>query len=131
MYGFDTEYGVEGLVSTRSDTYSFGIVLMETFTRRKPSDEMFGGEFSLRNWIKGLIPSEIARVMDSNLLREEDNVDAKVECLFSVMEVALKCSEELADMRMSMKDAVTALNKIKLQFLASCGKEFTKIGKHH
>lgn len=131
MYGFDTEYGVEGLVSTRSDTYSFGIVLMETFTRRKPSDEMFGGEFSLRNWIKGLIPSEIARVMDSNLLREEDNVDSKVDCLLSVMEVALKCSEELADMRMNMKDAVTALNKIKLQFLASCGKELTKIGKHH
>ncbi|KAL8508493.1 hypothetical protein ACS0TY_018936 [Phlomoides rotata] len=127
------EYGVEGIVSTRSDTYSFRIVLMETFTRRKPSDEMFGGELSLKQWVKNSIPSEVTTVIDSNLLTREEcsNVDAKVECCLSVMEVALKCSEEWPEMRMSMKNAVMALNKIKLKFLASCGKESTEIGKHH
>ena len=38
------EYGQDGIVSTSCDVYSFGILMMERFTRRKPSDEIFTGE---------------------------------------------------------------------------------------
>ncbi|KAL8507859.1 hypothetical protein ACS0TY_018415 [Phlomoides rotata] len=41
------EYGLEGLVSTRCDVYSYGVMLMETFTRKRPNDDMFGGDLSL------------------------------------------------------------------------------------
>ncbi|KAI5332342.1 hypothetical protein L3X38_022471 [Prunus dulcis] len=41
------EFGMEGIISTKVDVYSFGIVPMETFTRRKPTDEMFVGRFQL------------------------------------------------------------------------------------
>ncbi|PIN26727.1 Serine/threonine protein kinase [Handroanthus impetiginosus] len=117
------EYGLEGLVSTRSDTYSYGILLMETFTRMKPSDDMFAGELNLKDWVKDSLPSDITRVIDSNLLtQEEGNFDAKVLCLLLILEMALKCTEELPDLRISIKDAVTALNKIKHQFLTSCGR---------
>ncbi|KAK9229204.1 hypothetical protein WN944_022163 [Citrus x changshan-huyou] len=34
------EYGREGRVSANGDVYSFGIMLMETFTGKKPTDEM-------------------------------------------------------------------------------------------
>ncbi|TMW85694.1 hypothetical protein EJD97_022703, partial [Solanum chilense] len=37
-------HGQDGIVSTSCDVYSFGILMMETFTRRKPSDEIFTGE---------------------------------------------------------------------------------------
>ncbi|PIN02336.1 Serine/threonine protein kinase [Handroanthus impetiginosus] len=117
------EYGLEGLVSTRSDTYSYGILLMETFTRTKPSDDMFAGELSLKDWVKDSLQSDITQVIDPNLLtHEEENFDAKVQCLLLIMELALKCTEELPDLRISMKDAVTMLKKIKHQFLTSCGR---------
>ncbi|KAI3455824.1 hypothetical protein Pfo_012487 [Paulownia fortunei] len=117
------EYGVEGLVSTRSDMYSYGILLMETFTRMKPSDDLFAGELSLKHWVKDSLPGDITVVIDSNLLtQEEENFDAKVQCLLSVMELALKCTEELPHLRISIKDAVMMLNKIKLQFLTNCGR---------
>ncbi|XP_052875345.1 receptor kinase-like protein Xa21 [Gossypium arboreum] len=44
------EYGVEEIVSTKDDVYSFGILLMEIITRKKPTDEMFAGERSLKSW---------------------------------------------------------------------------------
>ncbi|PIM97713.1 Serine/threonine protein kinase [Handroanthus impetiginosus] len=117
------EYGLEGLVSTRSDAYSFGILLMETFTRMKPSDDVFAGELSLKDWVKGSLQSDITQVMDPNLLtHEEENFDTKVQCLLFIMELALKCTEELPDLRISMKDAVTMLKKIKYQFLTSYGR---------
>ncbi|KAL8508543.1 hypothetical protein ACS0TY_018968 [Phlomoides rotata] len=44
------EYGLEGLVSTRCDVYSYGVMLMESFTRKRPNDDMFGGDLSLTSW---------------------------------------------------------------------------------
>ncbi|PQP95639.1 cinnamoyl-CoA reductase 1-like [Prunus yedoensis var. nudiflora] len=51
------EFGMEGIISTRGDVYSFGIVLMETFTRRKPTDEMFVAERNLKQLISSLAKS--------------------------------------------------------------------------
>uniref|UniRef100_A0A7N2MVK8 Protein kinase domain-containing protein n=1 Tax=Quercus lobata TaxID=97700 RepID=A0A7N2MVK8_QUELO len=44
------EYGSQGIISTSGDVYSFGILLMETFTRKNPIDDMFVGEMSLKGY---------------------------------------------------------------------------------
>ncbi|KAL2229055.1 UNVERIFIED_CONTAM: Receptor kinase-like protein Xa21 [Sesamum indicum] len=113
------EYGSEGLVSIKSDVYSFGIMLMEVFTRMKPSSETLAGNLSLRGWVKSSIPNAIARIIDPGLLRSEEKivVDKTLECLSSIMELALKCSMESPGDRISMEDVVEALKKIRFKLL--------------
>uniref|UniRef100_A0A6N2KKF3 non-specific serine/threonine protein kinase n=1 Tax=Salix viminalis TaxID=40686 RepID=A0A6N2KKF3_SALVM len=110
------EYGFEGIVSVKGDVYSYGIFLMETFTRKKPTDDMFVGEMSLKNWVKQSLPNAITEVIDANLLSEEEHFVAKKDCVTSILNLALECSEDLPGERIGMRDALAALEKIKLKF---------------
>ncbi|XP_016646820.1 PREDICTED: probable LRR receptor-like serine/threonine-protein kinase At3g47570 [Prunus mume] len=58
------------MVSTRGDMYKFGIVVIETFIRRKPTYEMFVGEMNSKQWIaNSLLPDAMTdEVVDANLL---------------------------------------------------------------
>ncbi|KAB1221473.1 hypothetical protein CJ030_MR2G028846 [Morella rubra] len=59
------EYGLEGIVSTRGDVYSYGILLMETFTRKRPTDKMFAGGMSLKHWIEESFFISVIEVSDA------------------------------------------------------------------
>ncbi|KAL3520044.1 hypothetical protein ACH5RR_018193 [Cinchona calisaya] len=110
------EYGLEGLVSTRVDVYSFGIILMETFSRKKPSDDMFSGDMSLKHWIEDALPNSTFNVIDANLLGLEDkHLNEKLECVSLIFELALKCCTVPPRERTNMIDVVAQLEKIRHQ----------------
>nr|XP_027109472.1 probable LRR receptor-like serine/threonine-protein kinase At3g47570 [Coffea arabica] len=89
------EYGLEGQVSTRVDVYSFGIVLMETFSRMKPSDEMFKDDLSLKSWIEESLPNATTQVIDANLLGwQDEHFNEKLECISVIFKLALSCCVE-------------------------------------
>ncbi|KAL8503952.1 hypothetical protein ACS0TY_022618 [Phlomoides rotata] len=108
------EYGLEGIVSTRSDMYSYGVMLMETFTRKRPSD-MFGGDLSLKCWIESLLPQSPDQVIDVNLFIDlgDERSDNIIECVSSILVVALKCSAESPRERINIKEALAELQRIK------------------
>ncbi|CAK9151984.1 unnamed protein product, partial [Ilex paraguariensis] len=117
------EYGREGIISTKGDVYSYGIMLMEMFTGKKPTEEMFAGELSLKSWVDKALHGSIVEVVDTNLMGEESELySAKEHCVSSLLRLAMDCSSDLPDERINMKDALARLRKIKIQFLMSTGQ---------
>nr|XP_016510979.1 PREDICTED: putative receptor-like protein kinase At3g47110 [Nicotiana tabacum] len=101
------EYGQDGIVSTSCNVYSFGILMMEAFTRMRPSDKIFTGDLSIRCWVSDSFPSEIHRVVDANLVRPVDEQTApKMQCMLSIMELALSCTLVTPDARTGIEEAL-------------------------
>ncbi|KAK9229853.1 hypothetical protein WN944_022819 [Citrus x changshan-huyou] len=108
------EYGREGRVSTNGDVYSFGIMLIETFTRKKPTDEIFSGEMTLKHWVNDLLPISVMKVVDAHLLSQEDkHFVIKGQCVSFVFNLAMKCTVESPEERVNAKEIVTRLLKIR------------------
>lgn len=104
-----TEYGSEGKVSTKGDVYSYGIMLLEMFTRKKPTDDMFDGETRLKEWVcEALERNAINDVADPALHSTQDQ-----ECVSSVFDLAMKCLAISPKKRIDMIEAAATLKKIK------------------
>ncbi|KAF3683441.1 putative CBL-interacting protein kinase 5-like isoform 1 [Capsicum annuum] len=111
------EYGLDGLVSTKCDVYSYGIMLLETLTRRKPNE--FEGDLSLKQWVSYSLPEAVMDVVDANLLTSTVNrLQKELDVVASIMKVALDCCAKSPARRTNMKDVVVMLQKIKNPLLA-------------
>ncbi|XP_059631982.1 probable LRR receptor-like serine/threonine-protein kinase At3g47570 [Cornus florida] len=96
-------------------------LLLSIIFQIKPTDNLFAGDMSLKGWVNQSLPDAIINIVDSNLLKpKEEHYTAKVQCVSSIMELALYCSTESSQERINMKDALVALMKIKLQFIKNC-----------
>ncbi|XP_073294691.1 uncharacterized protein [Primulina huaijiensis] len=115
------EFGSEGKVSTSCDIYSYGITLLELFTSKKPTDDMFTEEMSLKDWVsEALHENIVTEVAAAVLLVPEDrHFSAKEHCVSSIFDLAMKCLAVSPQERINMIETVVILKKIKSSFLAS------------
>ncbi|KAJ4841832.1 hypothetical protein Tsubulata_045886 [Turnera subulata] len=112
-------YGLEGIVSTSGDVYSFGILLIETFTRKKPTDEMFGEGMSLKDYVNKALPDSVATIVDKHLLSEEEHPSAKIKCISSIFTLAMDCVVEFPEKRPDMTEVLATLRNIRTRYVAN------------
>ncbi|URE07483.1 LRR receptor-like serine threonine-protein kinase [Musa troglodytarum] len=124
------EYGMGNKVSIQGDVYSYGILLLEMFTGRRPTDDGFKAGLNLHQYVEMALPDQVADIMDPNLLlgtgegeghpanpsANRPNIRA-VECVTSVLRVGILCSKESPKERRDMEDVIRELHDIRDAFL--------------
>ena len=59
-------------------------------------------------------------MVDANLVQlGDERIDANMQCLLSIIELALRCTLATPDARISMEDSLSTLQNIRLQFVNS------------
>ncbi|XP_016684104.2 probable LRR receptor-like serine/threonine-protein kinase At3g47570 [Gossypium hirsutum] len=118
------EYGMGGSTSPEGDIYSYGILVLEMITRKRPTDDMFDDEMSLHSYCKMSLPEKLEEILDFRLLEQikeksqkiigDQNIDCNMlDCLVSFTNVGVACSVEVPVERMKIEDVVNELHAIK------------------
>ncbi|CAL9080217.1 MDIS1-interacting receptor like kinase 1-like [Musa acuminata AAA Group] len=112
-YGYIApEYGYTLKVDEKSDIYSFGVVLMELVTGRRPIEREFGECQDVVGWVRGRLRSDrgLEAVLDAGVGGHCKHVQ---EEMVLVLRIALLCTAKLPKERPSMRDVLTMLGEAK------------------
>ncbi|KAG8092833.1 hypothetical protein GUJ93_ZPchr0012g19546 [Zizania palustris] len=109
------EYGLGGEISVEGDVYSYGVLLLEMFTAKRPTDGLFQGGTSIRSYVATAYPDKSMEIVDQALLqnKQEDMFEKMEECIMSVFRVALQCTEDPPRARMLTGDVIRELTAVR------------------
>ncbi|KDP34373.1 hypothetical protein JCGZ_11256 [Jatropha curcas] len=120
------EYGLGVKPSTAGDVYSFGVMLLELFTGKSPTDDIFMDGQNLVGWVESAFPANALQVLDPELIPfandfENDGKSEKIhDCLITILGIGLACCATSPDGRISIRNALSKLNGVRNQILYPC-----------
>ncbi|KAJ1265497.1 hypothetical protein BS78_08G080500 [Paspalum vaginatum] len=124
------EYATGGHISTAGDVYSFGILLLEMITGKRPTDKMFMEGMDIVDFVQRHFPDQIMQILGVSL-KEEDNAlhkgtgtggEETHHCLVSMLETGLVCTRPSPKERPSMQEVARKLHATRIAYLedSSC-----------
>lgn len=108
-----SEYGSGAEVSTDGDIYSYGVLLLEMFTGRRPTDNFINGVTSLVNYVKMAYPNNLLEILDATATYSGNTQDIIDVFIYPIFRLGLACCEDSPRQRTKMDDVVAELNAIK------------------
>ncbi|KAL8241363.1 hypothetical protein R6Q59_014718 [Mikania micrantha] len=120
------EYGVGRQMTSGGDVYSFGILVLEGMTGKRPTDEIFKEGISLHKFASmALRDNIVTNIIDVNIInvyqeeaevkeiKKEANMKTIIEeCVASTVKTGVSCSMNSPTQRMDIKNVVLELQHI-------------------
>ncbi|GJS58282.1 kinase-like domain-containing protein [Tanacetum coccineum] len=100
------EYGIGSEMTSCGDIYSFGILLLEVMTGKKPTDNMFSEGLSLHKFAYMALPDHVIDVIDNDAIvmqSTEANARKVEECLAATIKIGVSCSVDSPPQRMKIE----------------------------
>ena len=126
------EYGMGNEVSTFGDIYSYGILLLEMFTGKRPTDNIFKDNLNLHDFITGALLEQVSNIVDPIIIWESEDMETRrndthiqnriecpkiLECLILIFGIGVSCCMESPRERMNIGDVLAQLHLIREKLL--------------
>ncbi|XP_048536677.1 LRR receptor-like serine/threonine-protein kinase EFR [Triticum urartu] len=124
------EYGMGSQISTDGDVYSYGIILLEMLTGKRPTDEAFSNGLTLQKYVDASL-SEIEHILHPSLMPktgDQHTLTPKIEeykpttvmhiCALQLLKLGLLCSVESPKDRPSMHEIYSEVMAVKEAFFS-------------
>ncbi|XP_051150550.1 putative leucine-rich repeat receptor-like serine/threonine-protein kinase At2g24130 isoform X2 [Andrographis paniculata] len=118
------EYGLGKHASPKGDVYSFGVLLLEIVTGKRPTDQLFRAGSSLPEWMKRQYPDRLGPIVEEAMtryaIRTIDTFDRKMstDIILELVEIGLICTQHSPVARPTMLNVAHEIGLLK-QYLCS------------
>ncbi|CAM0878352.1 unnamed protein product [Alopecurus aequalis] len=125
------EYGIGNKISTGGDVYSYGIIVLEMLTGKRPTNELFNNGLSLQKYVGNAFPNKIHEILDPSILPDfgDEVTGSKLNhgdhttvgvpnCITQLVNLGLSCSMETPKDRPTMSDVYAKVSAIKREYSA-------------
>ncbi|XP_076895984.1 putative receptor-like protein kinase At3g47110 [Bidens hawaiensis] len=112
------EYGLGSEMTCTGDIYSFGILVLEVMTGKKPTNDIFNEGLNIHKFASMALQDRVTNVINVSILNvyKEQNKEANAkkieECLASTINTGVSCSMESPQQRMDIKKVIHELQHI-------------------
>ncbi|KAK7353587.1 hypothetical protein VNO80_19037 [Phaseolus coccineus] len=105
------EYYQSFRCSTKGDVYSYGVVLLELLTGKRPTDSADFGDNNLVGWVKQHAKLKISDIFDQELMKEDPNLEME---LLQHLKIACSCLDDRPWRRPTMIQVMAMFKQIQV-----------------